>query len=214
MLTIDGTDFPKQGKASCGVARQHCGPKGKVDNCQASVFLGFTGKFGYGLLDYAMFMPQQWFQPEYEERRSKCQVPDGLKFKTKLEIALELLHSAYKDGWTPKYVGFDSFFGNCQNFLDGLPQGMVYFADVHKDRLVFPSRPTMNKKRYSGRGRRPMYKVPSISSLMVSELVADQSIPWKEVILSIGAKGPIYAKDKCLKVVECIDGQPGKDVFT
>jgi hypothetical protein len=79
---------------------------------------------------------QNWFQPEYKERRAKCKVPDGLAFKTKLQIALELTHSAYSDGWCPKYIGFDSFFGNCQSFLDSLPHGMVYFADVHKDRLA------------------------------------------------------------------------------
>jgi len=35
---VDGSDFPKQGEPSVGVARQWCGRLGKVDNCPAGVF--------------------------------------------------------------------------------------------------------------------------------------------------------------------------------
>src|SRR5205085_9706485 len=33
-FVLDGSGFPKQGMASCGVARQWCGCRGKIDNCQ------------------------------------------------------------------------------------------------------------------------------------------------------------------------------------
>jgi SRSO17 transposase len=38
VLVIDETGFLKQGKASCGVARQYTGSAGKVTNCQIGVF--------------------------------------------------------------------------------------------------------------------------------------------------------------------------------
>src|SRR5664279_2174306 len=40
VLVIDETGFLKQGKASCGVARQYTGSAGKITNCQIGVFAG------------------------------------------------------------------------------------------------------------------------------------------------------------------------------
>ena len=42
MLVIDETGFLKQGKASCGVARQYTGSAGKITNCQIGVFAAYV----------------------------------------------------------------------------------------------------------------------------------------------------------------------------
>jgi SRSO17 transposase len=51
VLVIDETGFLKQGKASCGVARQYTGSAGKITNCQIAVFASYVSCHGYGFID-------------------------------------------------------------------------------------------------------------------------------------------------------------------
>jgi SRSO17 transposase len=111
-----------------------------------------------------------------------------------------------------KYIGVDSSFGRDHNFLDSLPDNFIYFADVPNNTSVFPSLPEMVTPEYSGRGRKPGPKL-SISPVNVSELANDENLPWQEVVLGTGSKGPIFAKDKCLKVVEVRNHKPGKEIW-
>src|SRR5260221_13750754 len=60
VLTLDGSDFHKQGKASVGGKRQYCGELGKRANCQAGVLVGDSSSEGYALLDRGLYLPQQW----------------------------------------------------------------------------------------------------------------------------------------------------------
>jgi len=43
------------------VKRQYCGRVGKTENCQSGVFLAFAGDNGYGLVDYELYLPKEWF---------------------------------------------------------------------------------------------------------------------------------------------------------
>src|SRR5215813_14824991 len=42
VLVVDETGFLKQGKSSCGVARQYTGSAGKITNCQIGVFTSYV----------------------------------------------------------------------------------------------------------------------------------------------------------------------------
>jgi SRSO17 transposase len=56
VLTLDGSDFLKQGKESVGVKRQYCGEVGQRANGQAGVFLGSASPVGYTLLDRRLYL--------------------------------------------------------------------------------------------------------------------------------------------------------------
>jgi SRSO17 transposase len=216
MLTGDGSDFPKQGKMSAGVARQHNGNQGKVDNGQAGVMVGISGANGYGLLDATLYLPQKWFSKEgdYPERWAKCHIPEDLKFKTKNEILSERINKIVNSGkFKGRYIGVDSAFGRDHVFLDSLPGNLIYFANIPCSHQVFLCCPEMSLPDYSGRGRKPTKQVPSIKPVSVKEIALDKSIPWNDVVLGNGSNGPIFARDKCLRVVESRGGQPGKEVW-
>ncbi len=205
MLNVDGSDFPKKGTNSVGVARQHCGVLGKTDNCQAGVFLGYSSTKGYGLLDRRLYMPEKWFSPEYVLLRKKCAVPEDLAFYTKNQLAAMMIQEVTEKGNIPyKWIGCDAAFGVDRTFLESLPNDCHYFADVHADSLVFPHMPDMViPPKKSNKGRPFKYKRPTITPVRVDTYAADENIPWQKVILAEGAKGPIIAEVKCLRVVGC-----------
>ncbi len=57
---IDETGFLKQGKASCGVARQYTGSAGKITNCQIGVFATYVSRHGHAFIDRALYLPKEW----------------------------------------------------------------------------------------------------------------------------------------------------------
>jgi SRSO17 transposase len=214
MLTGDNTSNSKKGNHSVGVARQYCGNTGKIDNCQTGVMLGYASTKGYGLIDYGLYMPQKWFDNEYASLREKCGVPGGTKFKTKNTILLKMMQDAVESGVFPaKYVGIDAEFGSDSSFLDGLPDSLIYFADVRKNQSVYDVRPSASVPTYSGKGRKPTKVKTDAAPLTVKEAIENSDEPWERVVLGIGAKGPIIAEDKCLRITELRDELPGKDVW-
>ena len=91
VLILDGSDVPKQGQHSVGVARQWCGATGKRDNCQAGVYLAYASRLGYTLLDRRLYLPPAWFTAAYHDRWQACGIPAGTVFQTKHQLAAHLL---------------------------------------------------------------------------------------------------------------------------
>ena len=56
---VDGSDLPKQGVKSVGVARQYCGRLGKVAT-EAGMFLAYVSPLGRALVDKGLYLPESW----------------------------------------------------------------------------------------------------------------------------------------------------------
>jgi SRSO17 transposase len=215
MINVDSSEFIKKGKESVGVSRQYCGAMGKVENCQSGVFVGYSSPKGYGLLTGRLYMPEVWFSPEYAQRRRDNLVPKELTFQTKIEIALELIHQVHRTRFFPaQWIGCDATFGSDAHFLNSLPEGLYYFADVRSNAQVFLKKPKVKIPAYSGRGRKP--KRPRLSSgqpqpKTVATLVRSGRCHWEAVTLAEGAKGPITAKVTRLRVYPAREGLPQED---
>lgn len=89
VLVIDPSGVLKQGRASVGVARQWCGRAGKVDNCQVGVYLGYVTRREQALVDMRLYLPKEWTQDKKRCRRAG--VPKEVRFRTRHELALEML---------------------------------------------------------------------------------------------------------------------------
>ena len=101
VFTFDESGFVKKGSHSVGVARQYCGSIGKVENSQVGVFAGYTSRNGYVLLDKRLFLPKQWFDDEYADKRKECDVPEKLEFQSKPQLAADMLLALYKENIIP-----------------------------------------------------------------------------------------------------------------
>src|SRR4249920_1903697 len=84
---IDDTSFPKQGQHSVGVQHQYCGQLGKQANCQVAVSLSIANHAASLPVAYQLYLPEAWTKDR--ARRKKAGVLKEIKFKTKLQIALE-----------------------------------------------------------------------------------------------------------------------------
>lgn len=211
MITTDGCDFPKKGKASVGVYRQYCGILGKTENCQAGVFVGYSSDKGYGLIDRSLYLPEKWFDDDHKELRNKCEIPETIAFKTKIELASEMINNAVSSGKFPaRWIGCDSFFGRNKEFLNSLPNSCYYFADIPENLLVFTQMPEVGIPENARRGPKCTKERALTSPISVSSIAKDNSIPWKHVVLGEGAKGPIIADVKILRVYDAI-GITGKN---
>ncbi len=134
VLIFDGTDFPKQGKCSVGVARQYSGSLGKIANCQVTVNCHYAERTIAWPVGTRLYLPKAW--TDDPERCEKVYVPDDIVFATKAEIALDLLDQAKVMGVRHSAVTADAEFGDDPGFLDALEQPSrreTYVVDVRKD---------------------------------------------------------------------------------
>jgi len=109
VLVIDETGFLKQGKASCGVARQYTGSAGKITNCQIGVFTTYVSQHGHAFIDRALYLPKEW--TDDRKRLKAAHVPDGVGFATKPQIARKMIARAIAAKVPFAFVAADSVYG-------------------------------------------------------------------------------------------------------
>jgi SRSO17 transposase len=109
VLVVDETGFLKQGKASCGVARQYTGSAGKITNCQIGVFASYVSRHGYAFIDRELYLPKEW--TDDADRLKAAHVPDDVGFATKPQIARQMIARALAAKVPFAFVAADSVYG-------------------------------------------------------------------------------------------------------
>ena len=189
---FDGSDFPKQGVKSVGVARQYCGALGKIANCQAGVFLADVGPRGRALADKRLYLPEEWTSDA--DRCVAAGVPaERREYRTKTDLAVEMLRQAQARGYlSAHWVAGDSALGMSPSFRDGLAAaGMWYVLDVRPDMTVWPLEPAWSNPAYQGFGRpRKPKLVGGQRRTMVERSDELPEVAWREITVAEGTQGP------------------------
>ena len=171
VLVIDETGFLKQGKASCGVARQYTGSAGKITNCQIGVFASYVSRHGHAFIDRALYLPKEW--TDDPDRLKAAYVPPDTGFATKPKLATGMIARAIAASVPFKWVAGDTVYGvgDIEQQLRQAGKGYVLgVSSAH----VFNS---WGKRR-------------SVSGTAADIAATRRSSDWKRLSAGDGTKGP------------------------
>jgi SRSO17 transposase len=210
VLIVDETGFPKKGTKSVGVARQYAGILGRTDNCQVGVFLSYCSAKGHTLCDRRLFLPEAWTKD-----RARCDaagVPASVIFRTKPELAAEMVEVATRAGMPCRWVTADALYGNSPTFVRTLRELQKWYVlDVSSEAYAWTTRPKMRPVGTTncGGGRRTKNPKPLTKPRPVSELVAGMpASAWKRWTVAEGSQGPRVYEFAELTVWFSEEGRP------
>ena len=171
VLVIDETGFLKQGKASCGVARQYTESAGKITNCQIGVFASYVSHRGHAFIDHALYLPKSW--ADDPARLAAAHVPPDIGFATKPQLAARMIERAIAADVPFRWVAADTVYGVGDIERDLRQAGKGYVLGVSSTHWFSSwgkKRPIAGTAEEISRTRRP----------------AD----WKRLSAGAGTKGP------------------------
>lgn len=128
-LVIDDTASPKPyAKHTEGAKYQHCGPLKREEVCNvvvASAFCSQTKSFPINL---------KFYKPEAEFKHGKADPG----FKSKLELAKELIDDAVDKNIKFAYVLLDAWYGNCSDVLEYIAEikELSFITELYDTRKV------------------------------------------------------------------------------
>lgn len=186
VLVFDPSAFPKSGCESVGVARQWCGRLGKVENCQVAVYLGYVSCHEHALVDTRLYLPKEWTKDK--ARMKKAGVPQGTKYRTRHQLALEML-DAHGAQLPHRWITGDDEMGRPYWFRRDLQQrGEQYLLAVPSNTLIRDLE--VEPPAGSGQGRPPARPWVRVDKW----LAAQPASAWTKLDVRDGAKGPLLVE--------------------
>jgi SRSO17 transposase len=124
---LDETGQEKQGASTAGVKRQYMGCAGRVANGINTVHLAYVReKTGHALAGARQWIPAEDISDPVKSLITG--LPLDLRFRTKGELAIDILAGAYGDGLSFDFVAGDEVYGACtalREFLEARGQAYV-----------------------------------------------------------------------------------------
>jgi len=194
-LVIDDSAVAKKGDMSAGVARQWNGCLGKTDNCQVGVFAAVVRDRIAAAVEAELYVPEAWFADSARCRNAG--IPESMEFRTKGEMALDMIHRLRREGLRFAYTVFDAGYGHLPWLLRALADERESFlAEVHSDQAIYlaDSAPAV-LERLSAKGKAPCRLRAQSSPLTVMAWSAAQPASrWRRLSVREGEKGEVVAE--------------------
>src|SRR3954467_6960242 len=197
VIVFDPSGFAKKGHASAGVQRQWLGRLGKVDNGQVGVFMAYASHKEHALVDVRLYLPRAWAKDR--GRRKRCAIPKSARYRTRHELALEMLREIgplLPHGW----VTGDDEMGRSSRFRAELRRLNEPYL------LAVPSNTTIRDlegavPQWSGRGPHPKRAFEQVRAW-------SRSLPpgaWRRIEVGAGERGPQFVELVATRVVARTD---------
>ena len=200
-LVIDECGNVKAGLKSVGVWRQYCGNLGKVENCQVGVFMAYVKRGTRLLIDFRLYLPKCWIDDP--ERCKAAGIPNGEQvFRTKAELAYEMIIQAVQSGIRFSHICMDGFYGNHPWLLTKLEElNLIYAADISSDCHVYPIEPVheIPTKKGNQGGKPTRFKVFNTKSVRVDELIKNVD-RWRVMRIRRSMDGFLEVRFMAIKV--------------
>lgn len=217
VLVLDDTGFAKKGTHSAGVGRQYSGTLGRVDNCQVGVFLGYASPHGHTLVDRRLYLTEGWLTDPVKRSSPRAAVPATVRFRTKLELAGEMLTAALERGHLPVgWVTADAAYGDSADLRALVAsQGRWYCVEVSGTIEAWTADPDWGVPPRSGPLGRPRTKRRSRPDAAPAQAVREiiREIPagdWIRHRVTEGEKGPREYEFARRRVFEKVHRAPGQ----
>src|SRR5437763_1792310 len=197
VIVFDPSGFAKKGGASVGVQRQWLGRLGKVDNGQVGVFMAYASYQEHALVDVRLYLPKAWATDR--ARRKRCGIPKAVRYRTRHELALEMLAATgplLPHGW----VTGDDEMGRSSRFRAELRRLNERYL------LAVPSNTTVRDLEgaapaWGGRGPHPKRAFEQVRAW-------SKALPagaWRRIRVGDGERGPQFVELVATRVVAKAD---------
>jgi len=201
-LIIDESGWVKKGDKSVGVGWQYCGNVGKISNSQVAVFACLSNGDFASMVDARLYLPEAWCDDP--DRCEEAGIPNGNRaFKTKLELAVDIIHQQIQNGVHFDYIGGDGYYGNDANLARAIDQmGYIYMLDIHSDQKIFLNQPELFlPERKATKGPAPKRLKASTPDISVSEYM-EKILPhdWEKIQVRNTAKGKLTGEYHFVRV--------------
>ena len=197
VVVFDPSGFAKKGRGSVGVQRQWLGRLGKVDNGQVGVFMAYASYREHALVDVRLYLPKVWAKDR--ARRQRCGIPKAVRYRTRHELALEMLDETgplLPHGW----VTGDDEMGRSSRFRAELrTRGERYLLAVPSNTTVRDLEGPLPE--WGGRGRHPKRAFERVRAWIASRAPEQ----WRRIEVGDGERGPLVVELVTTRVVAKTD---------